>query len=201
MGATVLTQRENDMPSICLNTAIAITGLSRRTLWRRINDGDISTLGTHDHGGETRVNLDDVLPLSSLPLEPEDHAVIVGADAGDAVAQCELALIFLAADRPEDALPWMTHAAKQFYPDAMCYLGRWYLSGELVPRDEEVGLMWLAYAGAKGHPLGQALTRFLQIPGGQALRAARDRAALDAALDRVESAVLLRTLQETADPA
>lgn len=189
------------MPSICLNTAIAITGLSRRTLWRRINSGEVATLGTPEPGEETRLNLDDVWHLSSLPLEPEDRAVIVEADSGDAVAQCELALILLAADRGDAAWPWMTCAAKRLYPDAMCYLGRFYLTGDVVPGDEEAGLMWLVHAGVKGHPLGQALTHFLQSQKGQALRAAGDQDTLDAALDQVESGLLLKALQETADTA
>jgi len=33
----------------------------------------------------------------------------------------------------------MTRAAKQLYPDAMCYLGRFYLTGEGVPHDEAEG--------------------------------------------------------------
>ena len=188
------------MPSISLNTAIAITGLSKRTLWRRIGEGRILRIEPHAMGEDARLNLDDVLPLSSLPLEPEDRAVIIEADAGDAVAQCELAVILLTADRARDAVPWMTRAAKQRYPDAMCYLGRFCLTGEAMPRDEEAGLMWLTQAGDKGHPLGQALAQFLQSQEGLALRAAGDQTALDAALDRVEREVLLRVLQETANP-
>lgn len=201
MGKTFLTQQENDMPSICLNTAIAITGVSRRTLWRRINEGGVSTLGKHEPGEETRLNLDDVLALSSLPLEAEDRAVIVDADGGDAVAQCELALIFLAAHRPADAVPWLTLAAKQFYPDAMCYLGRGYLSGEGVPRDENAGILWLSQAAAKGHPLAQHLMLFLQSPKGQQWLATHEPKALDAALDAIERKAILNALQETADPA
>jgi len=60
--------------------------------------------------------------------------------------------------------------------------------------------MWLTHAGVKGHSLGQALAQFLQGPEGQALRADGDQVALDTALDRVGRKVLLRTLQETADP-
>ncbi len=189
------------MPSICLNTAIAITGLSRRTLWRRIGDGRLSALGAHEPGEKTRVRLDDVLPLSCIPLEPEDQAVIVAADGGDAQAQCDLALIFLASNRPADAVPWFTLAAKQFHPDAMCYLGRAYLSGAGVARDAEAGLMWLSHAATKGHPLAQAVTRYLQSPAGQQRLAARDPTALDAALDEVERQVLLKVMRETADPA
>ncbi|MBK1718642.1 tetratricopeptide repeat protein [Thiocystis violacea] len=189
------------MPSISLSTASSITGLTKRTLWRHIEHGSLSSISAREPGEKTRVRLEDVLPLACLPLEPEDHAVILEADGGDAVAQCDLALMFLAADRPADAVPWLTLAAKPFYPDAMCYLGRGYLSGAGVARDEEAGLMWLSHAATKGHPLAQALTRFLQSPAGQQRLAAQDQAALDAALDAVERQVLLKVMRETADPA
>ncbi|MBV5309709.1 tetratricopeptide repeat protein [Chromatium okenii] len=187
------------MPSICLNTAIAITGLSRRTLWRRINEGGVSTLGTHEQGEETRLNLDDVLPLSSLPLEPEDQAIIVAADQGEAVAQCDLAILLLNAARPTEAIPWFTLSAKQFYADAMCFLGRCYLSGDGVSRDADAGLMWLSHAAAKGHPLAQELMAFLLSPAGQQQRSAGDLVALNAVLDDIERRILLQTIEETAD--
>ncbi|TCT20232.1 tetratricopeptide repeat protein [Thiobaca trueperi] len=189
------------MPSIRLSTAITITGLSRRTLWRRINEGGVSTLGTHEPGEETRLNLDDVLPLSSLPLEPEDRAILVAADRGDAVAQCDLAILLLNADRPAAAIPWFTLSARQFYADAMCFLGRCYLSGEGISRDVDTGLMWLSQAAAKGHPLAEDLMAFLLSPAGRQRRAAGDPPALDAALNDIERRMLLAALAETADPA
>ncbi len=186
------------MPSISLNTAISITGLSRRTLWRRISEGCVSTLDTHEPGVETRVSLDDVLPLSCLPLQPDDHAVIVDADAGDAVAQCDVALMWLAAGRADDAVPWLVRSAKQHYPDAMCYLGRLCLSGEGIARDRDAGLMWLSHAAVKRHVLAPSLLAFLQSAEGQSCCQADDPSALNAALDDVERQILLN-LADTAD--
>jgi uncharacterized protein len=189
------------MSSISLSTASSITGLTKRTLWRHIEQGSLTSISAREPGEKTRVRLEDVLPLACLPLEPEDHRVIVEADGGDAVAHCDLALIFLAANRPADAVPWLMLAAKQFYPDAMYQLGRAYLSGAGVTRDEDSGLMWLSHAATKGHLLAQALVRFLQCLAGQQRLTARDQAALDAALDEVERQALLKVMQETADPA
>ncbi|NEX23098.1 sel1 repeat family protein [Thiorhodococcus mannitoliphagus] len=198
--ATVLTWRENKMPSICLNTAISITGLSRRTLWRRIGEGGVATLGTHGPGEETRLSLDDVLPLSSLPLKQEDRSLILAADDGDAESQCCLALVFFTAHQPAEAVRWLTRAAKQLYPDAMCYLGRCYLSGEGIERDDDAGILWLSQAAAKGYPLAQQLMRFLLSPKGQQLLAAHELKALDAALDDVERQVLMKALVDTGQP-
>lgn len=186
------------MPSICLNTAIAITGLSRRTLWRRIREGSISALGTHGPGEETRLNLDDVLPLCSLPTGPDECEIIIKADQGDAIAQSDLAILLLMAGRPAEAIPWFTLSAKQFYPDAMRFLGRLYLSGEGAERNVDMGVMWLNHAAIKGHQIAQAFTVFLQSPKGQSLL--QDQAALDTALDDVERKVILQVLAETADP-
>lgn len=185
------------MPSICLNTAISITGLSRRTLWRRISEGRITALGVHGPGEETRLNLDDVLPLCSLPTGPDECEIIIKADQGDAIAQSDLAILLLMAERPADAIPWFTLSAKQFYPDAMRFLGRLYLSGEGAERNIDMGVMWLNHAAIKGHPIAQAFTLFLQSPKGQSLL--QDQAALDTALDDIERKLILEKMAEIAD--
>jgi len=168
------------MPSICLSTATSLTGLTKRTLWRRIDNGSLTAINATELGGKTRVRLADIVPLACVALEPEDLRVILDADGGDAVAQCDLALIFLAAHRSAAAVTWLMLAAKQFYPDAMCHLGRCYLSGEGVARDENAGILWLSQAAAKGHPLARNLMLFLQSPKGQQLPAAHEPEALDA---------------------
>ena len=75
------------MAYITLNTAVALTGLSKRTLWRRIADGQLHAQGGADQGEHARVQLNDVVALSRLRLDPEDRALIVDADACKAEAQ------------------------------------------------------------------------------------------------------------------
>ena len=150
-------------------------------------------------GENTRVELDEILTLSNLPLEPEDHAVIVEADRGCAVAQCDLALLFLTSQRPTDAVHWFALAAKQSYPDAMCFLGRCHIAGEGVPRDVDAGIMWLRQAAAKGHYLAKYMLRLLISRIGRQL-VDDDPAALEVALDDIERRALLSVLAETANP-
>lgn len=60
------------MASITLNTAMSLTGLSKRTLWRRIADGQLRVHDAASGGGgseHTRVLLDDVIALSPLRLD------------------------------------------------------------------------------------------------------------------------------------
>ena len=49
------------MPSISLNTAAAVCGLTKRTLWRYISDGRLSTLHEDEGAGGGRK------PAWSLP--------------------------------------------------------------------------------------------------------------------------------------
>ncbi|MBV5311101.1 tetratricopeptide repeat protein [Chromatium okenii] len=179
------------MPSISLNTATALTGLSKRTLWRHIHRGSLAVIS--EQGEETQVSLTDVLPLACVPLTAAEHALVLAADGGDPLAQTDLALLFFDAERPTEAVSWLIRAANQRYPDAMCYLGRCYLSGCGIARDNDNGALWLSHAAIKGHPLAQALTQWLQTQDALA-----DEYAVRAAFDRIESAVLLQALYDTA---
>ena len=188
------------MHLISLNTAVALTGLTKRTFWRYIDSGRLTAVSPSEPGEKTRVHLQDILPLSNLPIAPEHHPIIVDADRGDPAAQCDLALILLTANRPTAALPWLQGSAKAFHPDAMCLLGRGYLSGEDIERDPETGLQWIDKAALKGHPLAQTLHAFLHSPAGQQLLHAQNHTALDTALDDIERQILLNALNATADP-
>lgn len=186
------------MPSISLNTATSITGLSKRTLWRHIHRGSLEVVNVNESGEKTQVNLVDILPLSCLPLSEIEQKVVIAADAGNALAQTELALLFFTANRPVDAVLWLSRAAEQHYPDAMCYLGRCYLAGNGVTADADTGALWLSHAAVKGHPLAQALTQWLQSAAGQVMQATADYSSLDAALDQIERDILLRWLHAVA---
>lgn len=194
--------RENIvMQMISLSTAAYITGMTKRTLWRHISNGKLFAHSSLVHGDKTMVSLSNIVSNACLPLEPDDYIVILDADQGKAVAQCDLALMLLAVHRSVDAVHWLDKSAKQGYPDAMCFLGRCYLAGDGVSHDLDAGLMWLSHASAKGHRLAQALIQLLQSEKGRELLEGQDPTYLDSALDDVERTVLLSALAETADPA
>ncbi len=189
------------MPAISLNTAAAISGLTKRTLWRYIRDGKLNTnRESGGGGGRTYVALADVLALADVALTPEDEALVLAADGDDPAAQCDLALWLLEAGRAGAAREWLTRAARAGYADAMCYLGRDLLEGQGGARDEAAGMLWLSQAAARHSPLGQALVEALHSAQGQQARAGDDVAALKRLLDDVERQVILRVLRETADP-
>ena len=187
------------MHLISLNTAAALTGLTKRTLWRYIDSGRLTAANPSEPGEKTHVHLEEILPLSGLTIDPEYHPTIVDADRGDPIAQCDLGILLLMNNRPADAIPWFQRSANAFYPDAMCWLARAYLSGEGVALNLETGLHWIETAARKGHPLGQALHQFLHSPAGQELLHAQNHTALNKALDDVERQIILNTLNATAD--
>lgn len=102
------------------------------------------------------VDLDAIKSYACIPLEEDDGPLIQGADAGNAEAQNDLALLFLANNKPRAAIYWLELAAKQDYPDAMHWLGRCHIDGNGVFKDENLGMMWLAKAAANGHSISQA---------------------------------------------
>lgn len=186
------------MASITLNTAMSLTGLSKRTLWRRIADGQLRVHGTSSGGGgsdHTRVLLDDVIALSRLRVDDDDRALIADADAGSAEAQCDLGLLLLTLNHPTEAVAWLTRAANQSYPEAMHQLGRCYLAGRGLEASEVFGVEWISRAAALGHRTARPMARYLMDPG----RPRLDAAALDARLDAIEREQVMKALSETAD--
>jgi hypothetical protein len=141
---------------ISVEAAIAITGRSRSTWWRRMAKGE-ATRVADDARGRAMLLWAEVLPQLCVPLAPDDAALVLQADAGNLDAQNDLGLIFLTAAQPKAALYWFNLAAAQNHPDAMQWLGHCYLCGRGVPQDEHLGLMWLAKAAAHGHVIAQGL--------------------------------------------
>ena len=89
--------------TITLSTAASLTGLSKRTLWRRVTDGLFHLQSDANQGDHARVPLEEVLPLSRpvlstvavltvvsswnaflLPLlvlvDPEQHTLPIGVN-------------------------------------------------------------------------------------------------------------------------
>ena len=116
------------MDTLSLDASIAITGISRSTLWRRVTDGSI---GRGDKDGRSRamLALGDVLPLVDVALTAEDVATLLRADAGDADAQADMGALFYVAGAHKAALYWLQEAAAQDNADAMQWLATAYAAG------------------------------------------------------------------------
>lgn len=144
------------MQLISIASAITLTEWSESTFRRRIADGFLTRHIEPGPGGRAMVDLESIKPHASIPLEEEDDQLIQDADAGNAEAENDLALLFLANGKPRAAIYWLELAAKQDYPDAMHWLGRCHIDGNGVLQDENLGMMWLAKAAAHGHAISQA---------------------------------------------
>jgi TPR repeat protein len=92
----------------------------------------------------------DVEPHVCIPMSPEDARFLLRADGGDADAQNDIGQFFSLAGKHEIALFWLAQAANSDHADAMQWLVRYYLSGEVVPMDENLAIMWLAKSAARG---------------------------------------------------
>ncbi len=141
--------------------------------------------------------LEDALSLAQAPINSEHRDLILAADRGDPAAECDLGILLLASQRPEDAICWFERSAKQFYPEAMCWLGRCHLTGWGTARDRDVGLQWLTHAALKGHVIARAWIGFFQSEQGQHLLNTFDDSALSQALDALERQLLLDLLNRS----
>jgi TPR repeat protein len=136
---------------------MTLTGRSKRTLWRFIENGSVIR-GDDTVDGKATIDLDSIRPYCLMQIDPQDFALIERADCGgggDAEAQNELALLFLANDQPASALYWLELAAHQGHADAMHWLGRCYIEGNGLPKNAELGIMWLSKAAAHGHVIAR----------------------------------------------
>lgn len=136
--------------AINLDAATSVTQLSKRTLWRRLSEGQI-TRQANDEEGRTMLTFEDLVPMLCIPMVSEDHDLLIDAAAGDAEAQTDLALLFLEAGKPDIGLFWLTLAADQGHPDAMHNLSKLYIQGTGPQKNDSIGLMWLAKAASLGH--------------------------------------------------
>ncbi|WP_185265787.1 tetratricopeptide repeat protein [Halopseudomonas xiamenensis] len=148
--------------AISLDAAIIVTDISKRTFWRRLNEGRIRRQ-VNDARGRAMLAFADLIPLLCVAVDPEDYEIFTEADAGDADAQNDLAQLFLEANRPDIAVHWLQLAVDQEHADAMHNLAKLYIKGTGVQKDENTGLMWLTKAAAFGHPIaGQQLLALTQ---------------------------------------
>jgi uncharacterized protein len=145
------------MPStpftLSLLAAAALTGKSKRTLWRRLSGGALQR-GQDDTQGRATLLVEQLQAEGWPELSPEDWADAVRADAGDAVAACELALKLLAHGREIPARHWLEQASDLGHADAMHWLALILLRS--ATPDLPGAMVWLARAAAAGHPVAQA---------------------------------------------
>lgn len=141
---------------ISLATAITLTGWSERTFWRRFADGSILRNIGSETSGKSMVHLDSILPHLCMPMDSGDLLLVIDADNGQSDAQADLALLFLSNGKYKESVHWLQLAVKHGHASAMHCLGRAYIDGNGVPKDENIGLMWIAKAAANGHVISQA---------------------------------------------
>ncbi len=141
---------------VSLATAITLTGWSERTFWRRFAEGLIERRVEDGKNSKSMVALDSILAHLSFTLTDNDIQLLLDADKGDAKARSDLALLFLTNSKLKEAVYWLELAAKQGEENAMHWLGRAYVEGMGISKDENLGLMWIAKAAASGHVVSQA---------------------------------------------
>ena len=139
---------------ISLDTACALSALSKSTWWRRIAKGDFTRVAD-DARGRAMLLWSEVAPHVCIAITPEDQALVLQADAGRAEAQDDLGQLFAAACKHQAAFYWFQLAAGQGQADAMQWLGHCYVNGKGVAKDENMGVMWIAKAAALGHVIAQ----------------------------------------------
>ena len=154
------------MDIISLDAAEAMTGISRRTLWRRVADGALAS-GEKDARGRTTVALGGgvltaIREHTGVDLGAEDLHALLQADAGDADAQADVgALLYTAAAAPAGhpgaraaALYWLRQAADQNHADAMHWLGT-AAAALCTEQGNAEAMMWIAKAAAHSHAIAQ----------------------------------------------
>ena len=151
------------MNTISLDTAVLLTGQTKRHLRRRIAEGNLVKEGGADPQGRTHIALAPIAASIGFPLTAEDVEAILQADAGQAAAQHEVALMFLTAGKPERALSWLQLAVAQGCADAMYTLGENLIEGLGVPPKPKEGFVWIEKAALKGHGLAQQVTHELRL--------------------------------------
>lgn len=138
------------MGAVSLQTAIAITGKSRRTLWRRIEAADLRRDGENSRN-KTLLDGDWVRQNGLVNMDDEAWRLVLAADGGDADAQNEVGVLFLEAKIDAVALYWFEQAAAQNHADALHWLAHCHVAGKGAPENHALGMMYLARAANLGH--------------------------------------------------
>ena len=150
--------------ALSLQAAAWVTGMSKRTLWRRLGSGQMLR-GPDDRHGRATLLLDQLRVLARWSLSPAEWARLLSADDGDAEAQMEWAVRALEQSDWIGAHYWLEQAARQQNADAMHWLATLAFEGRAGPADTTTGLLWLAKAARLGHSIAQAQMAGLRVGG------------------------------------
>jgi len=151
------------MQHVSLQAAITLTEWSERTLRRRLADGSLRCAADNGAYFKTMICFDSIKHDICIPLNPDDIELIKNADSGNAKAQNDLALLFLEHNKLKSAVYWLELAAKQQLADAMHLLGRCYLEGNGLPKDDSLALMWIAKSASLGHSIALAQIQSIRL--------------------------------------
>ena len=142
--------------TISLQAAITLTEWSERTIRRRVADGSLQCVSDSQASNKTMIYFESIKPDLCIPMSVDDIELLKSADAGEAEAQTDLALMFLTYRKDKSAIYWLELAAKQNFPDAMQWLGDCYLRGVGFAKDDNLAVMWIAKAASLGHQIAKA---------------------------------------------
>ena len=145
---------------ISLATAVTLTNLSKRTLWRRISDGSLTRSDEESPSDKAMIHFDDIRPWLSIELAEEDLQLLANAEAGDEHAQTDLAIVLLSQEQPKNACYWLRSAAKKS-KNAMYLLGRCYIDGNGVEKNDNLGIMWIAKAADSNCLIAKEIIQFI----------------------------------------
>ena len=151
------------MQHLSLQAATTLTEWSVRTIRRRLADGTLQCAAENEAYYKTMICFDSIKHDICIALTPDDIELIKSADAGDADAQNDLALLFLENDKPKSAVYWLELAAKQQVSDAMHLLGCCYLEGKGLTKDDNLAMMWIAKAASLGHTIALAQIQLIRL--------------------------------------
>jgi TPR repeat protein len=151
------------MQHVSLQAATTLTEWSERTIRRRLADGSLKCAADNGAHYKTMICFDSIKHDICIALDPDDIEILQAADAGDAKAQNDLALLFLENDKMKSAAYWLELAAKQNFTDAMHLLGCCYLEGNGLPKDDNLAIMWIAKAASLGHSIAQAQIQSMRL--------------------------------------
>jgi hypothetical protein len=129
--------------------------MSESTFRRKMKTGLIKERKKNDETGRPMIEIDSIRRYIDARLEKEDWQLMEQADAGDADAQTDLALLFQDRGKHNSAVFWLKSAMKKGNREAMHWMGRCYMEGRGVARNEDMGMMLIAKSAALGHAISQ----------------------------------------------
>jgi hypothetical protein len=151
------------MEHVSLLAATTLTEWSERTIRRRLADGSLKSTLDNQASNKTMICYDSIKHDICIDLDPDDIEILKAADAGNAKAQNDLALLFLEHNKLKSAVYWLELAAKQQFTDAMHLLGCCYLEGNGLPKDDNLAIMWIAKAASLGHSIAIAQIQSMRL--------------------------------------